>query len=115
MVLPAPFGPISAWRAPFSIASETSCVGGDAAEALFEPDGFEDRHDLNVRPGAAPPTAAGRAIEPRAEPDDRFARTAAVHPSTRSRPTSTITTSTKPIQNCQYCGVSVAIQSCRNL
>jgi hypothetical protein len=26
VVLPAPFGPINAWRAPFSIASETSCA-----------------------------------------------------------------------------------------
>src|SRR5579862_2711580 len=26
VVLPAPFGPISAWRAPFSTASETSCA-----------------------------------------------------------------------------------------
>ena len=31
----------------------------------------------------------------------------------RSRPTSTITTRTRPIQNCQYCGVKVEIQSCR--
>src|SRR3954452_25523086 len=30
----------------------------------------------------------------------------------RARPTSTITTRTSPIQNCQYCGVSVEKTSC---
>ncbi len=34
VVLPAPFGPISAWRAPFSTRSETSLGRDDAAEAL---------------------------------------------------------------------------------
>src|SRR5712671_6942012 len=30
----------------------------------------------------------------------------------RARPSSTITTSTRPIQNCQYCGVMVEKNSC---
>ena len=34
VVLPAPFGPISAWRAPFSTESETSFGRDDAAELL---------------------------------------------------------------------------------
>ena len=88
--------------------------GDDAAEALFQADRFEDRH------GSTLPSARRRRRPPAASPaacraDRSTARNAAVQLSARSRPTSTMTTSTKPIQNCQYCGVRLAIQSCRNL
>jgi len=37
VVLPAPFGPIRAWRAPFSTDSETSFARRDTAELLVKP------------------------------------------------------------------------------
>ena len=47
VVLPAPFGPISAWRAPASSRKLMSRDGGERAEALAERAGFEQmsRHD----------------------------------------------------------------------
>ena len=47
VVLPAPFGPISAWRAPGSSRKLMSRGGGERAEALAERAGFQQRfgHD----------------------------------------------------------------------
>ena len=56
------------------------------------------------RPSVAAADAAGwcAPIEPRR----RACGTASVQALMRSRPTSTMTTSNRPIQNGQYCGVS---------
>jgi hypothetical protein len=37
VVLPAPFGPISAWRAPGSNVSETSLLAANAPQLLLRP------------------------------------------------------------------------------
>ena len=68
----------------------------DAAETLVEIDGFEgDRHD-------APRFANARAACRR-------------KPAKRSRPTSTMATRRRPIQNSQYCGVRFDNASCMTL
>src|SRR5262249_40784284 len=85
---------------------------GNAAEMLLQSYGFEgDGHGLSLPApggtgtGAAP--GANRRVTRSAS-----TRTPPVHSPMRSRPMSTIRTSTRPIQNCQYCGVKLAIQSC---
>ena len=86
VVLPAPLGPISAWRAP-RFRSQRHVVGGrDAAEALDQAVARE--HGL-VDHGAHAPRCANQ-VQGRIS---------------RSRPTSTSTTRNRPSQKVQYCGV----------
>ena len=54
VVLPAPFGPIRAWRAPGSTAIDDVVGRGDAAEAL-QIDGFQDRHGSSGEGRNLPP------------------------------------------------------------
>ena len=78
-------------------------IAGDleAAELLFQPSGFQrERH------GASLSGTATTAFRPANCRITRFG-THSTQRCRRWRPTSTITTSTRPIQNCQYCGVSV--------
>ena len=49
VVLPAPFGPISAWRAPAGRAKVTLFVAVEAAEALVAAPWFEDRSHVTSR------------------------------------------------------------------
>ena len=113
VVLPAPFGPISAWRAPFSTLSETSLA------ATMPPKRFSRPMVSSAGAMAQRSFADGRRLPDRTAPplpeqwNTRAMRCASQKPArrqpmTRSRPTSTITTSTRPIQNCQYCGVRLA-------
>src|SRR2546430_726093 len=76
------------------------------AELLFEPSGFQrDGH------GASLSGMATIAFRP---PSCRMIRFGAhsAQRCMRARPTSTMITSTSPIQNCQYCGVMVENTSC---
>ena len=101
VVLPAPFGPIRAWRAPCSTFSDRSRVTLQAAEGFFQASGFQrDRH------GASLSGTATTALRPANCRITRLGSHSAQR-WMRSRPTSTITTSTSPIQNSQYCGVMV--------
>ena len=73
----------------------------EPAELLFQPPGFQrDRH------GASLSGMATAALRPANCRMTRFGAHSTQRCS-RWRPTSTITTSTSPIQNCQYCGVMV--------
>ena len=79
VVLPAPFGPISAWRAPFSTASETSCAATMPPKRFSRP--MVSRIAIVQGPsGAALPSAAGRGDKPRADATEgvahRFVRRA---------------------------------------
>src|SRR5271154_3929592 len=72
VVLPAPFGPIKAWRAPFSTASDTPCAAG------MPPKRFSSRMVSRigmaspVRRGAAEP--GGTRGQPSAKPGDESAQ-----------------------------------------
>src|SRR3954468_16618598 len=57
VVLPAPFGPISAWRAPFSIDSDTSLV------ATMPPNSFTRLVVSSTGDISAPPCAGKLATE----------------------------------------------------
>ena len=91
VVLPAPFGPISAWRAPRSQPERDVVGGGDAAEAL---------HQARASPAAT--SLIARRLRSRPPPREP----ASSGRISRSRPTSTSTTRNRPIQKVQYCGVS---------
>jgi len=81
--------------------------GDDAAEVLVEADGLKrcrHRHDP-LREAALKPPASRPECRPSAS---TVRRMGSVQRPMRSRPTSTIITSSSPIQNCQYCGVIFA-------
>src|SRR5258706_16221977 len=76
------------------------------AELLVQPFGFQrDTY------GASPSGTATTAFRPPSRRIIRFGAHSAQR-CRRARPTSTIMTSTRPIQNCQYCGVMVENTSC---
>ena len=84
VVLPAPFGPISAWRAP-ELDPERDVVGRhDAAEALHEAAGLEhDRRFAASPPAMSTAAAAGRGRPAPARPGtgrSRSSSTAASRP-----------------------------------
>ena len=81
VVLPAPFGPISAWRAPCGNASETSLFARNAPNDFDRPDVRSAGVIVACRAGAR----AARRCAPRMPP----------------RANSTTTTSRSPSQNCQ--------------
>src|SRR6202790_5590575 len=86
-------------------------VAGDfqAAELLVQPPGFQrGTHDASL---------SGTTTMVLRPPNCRMTRFGAhsAQRCRRARPTSTITTSTRPIQNCQYCGVMVEKTSCNIL
>ncbi len=87
VVLPAPFGPISAWRAPRFQPEIDVAGGGERAEALAERAGFEERvgHD-----------------GPRL--DLRRLHTLSHSPSMPLRANSAIRTSSRPSPSCQAVG-----------
>src|SRR5581483_3663332 len=79
-----------------------------AAKLLCQSSGFQgERHDASV---------SGTATTALPPPNRRIIRfgTNNAQRCSRARPTSTITTSTSPIQNCQYCGVMVEKNSCNS-
>src|ERR1700682_6174428 len=92
-------------RAGFDLQRE---VAGDLEppELLFQPFGFQ-----RYRHGAS---LSGTATIVFLPPSCLMIRLGAHHAQRfrRWRPTSTITTSTRPIQNCQYCGVRLEKNSC---
>src|SRR5437868_14052325 len=92
-------------RASFKL--ERKIAGDDEpAELLLPPFGFQrDTH------GASLSGTATIAFRPPSCLMIRFGAHSAQR-CMRARPTSTITTSTRPIQNCQYCGVMVENASC---
>ena len=112
VVLPAPFGPISAWRAPFSICSDTSFVATMPPKFFAEADRFERgvrhadgracalRYRLRRANQRAHPLAQ-RLAEIRRRRQTRVAAMRLAADQTRS------STSTRPSQNCQYCGRDV--------
>src|SRR5260370_24467733 len=83
-------------------------IAGDieSPELLFQPFGFQD--------GTHGASLSGTATVVLRPPSCRIIRFGAqsAQRCMRWRPTSTITTSTRPIQNCQYCGVVVENTSC---
>ena len=87
VVLPAPFGPISAWRAPFSTFSETLLVAVEPAEASFQAYGLEHRRRHGRSSGAVDAGVRGVRQSKRAA----SARIGVVQEEMRSRPISTMT------------------------
>ena len=96
VVLPAPFGPISAWRAPACDLQRHVVDGDEAPEAAPQ----------LLRPQRAGHRPTLRAIR-------RCSRSSP--PISPPGATSTRTTSTAPSQNCQYAGLIPASTSCATM
>ena len=110
VVLPAPFGPIRAWRAPFSIDERHVVRRRRCRRSAFPGRSFQAPAWFTaLRRGACQRGAASAPRSmPRQRPTSMRTRQRSSCADRARGPTRTITTSTRPIQNCQYCGVRLA-------